>query len=64
MMRKADRSNPLACVDPGLRVFGLKGLRVADLSVCPLTPNGPTQAPAYLVGQAAVGKIIKEYSLE
>lgn len=35
MMGKED--NPLACVDSAFRVYGVEGLRVADLSVCPLT---------------------------
>lgn len=35
MMGKKD--NPLACVDKSFRVYGVEGLRVADLSVCPLT---------------------------
>lgn len=35
MMGKPD--NPLACVDSDFRVYGIEGLRLADLSVCPLT---------------------------
>ena len=31
------REDPLACVDADFRVHGVDGLRVADLSVCPLT---------------------------
>lgn len=35
MMGKRD--DPNACVDPSFRVFGVSNLRVADLSICPLT---------------------------
>lgn len=52
-----------ACVDKDLKVFGLESLRVADLSVCPLTPNNHTQSTAYLIGQVASEKIIQEYNL-
>lgn len=53
-----------ACVDSSGRVFGLQGLRVADLSVCPLTTNNHTQATAYLVGQKCADRLIKEYNLQ
>lgn len=53
-----------ACVDSDLHVFGLQNLRVADLSVCPFTPDAHTQATAYLIGQAAAEKIISEHQLE
>ena len=36
MGKKGDEG---ACVDSGFRVYGVEGLRVADLSVCPLTPK-------------------------
>ncbi|KAL8936667.1 MAG: hypothetical protein Q9211_004071 [Gyalolechia sp. 1 TL-2023] len=44
------------------RVVGLRGLRVADMSVAPLLPNAHTQAVAYLVGAVAADKIIAEHS--
>lgn len=50
-------------VDSEFRVVGLQGLRIADLSVCPLTTNNHTQATAYLVGQKAAEKLIAEYDL-
>jgi choline dehydrogenase-like flavoprotein len=62
MMGKED--NALACVDSDFRVYGVGGLRVADLSVCPLTPNNHTQATAYLIGHKAAEKLIAEYQLD
>ncbi|KAH7116109.1 choline dehydrogenase [Dendryphion nanum] len=56
-------SNPLAVVDSKFRVFGVDGLRIADLSVCPLTTNNHSQATAYLVGQKAAETLIAEYQL-
>ncbi|KAK6087260.1 putative aldehyde dehydrogenase [Seiridium cupressi] len=46
-----------ACVDSSFKVFGIKGLRVADLSVCPLVPNNHTQTTAYVVGYSAAASV-------
>ncbi|KAF5364083.1 hypothetical protein D9756_001021 [Leucocoprinus leucothites] len=46
-------------VDPDLRVKGISGLRIADLSVLPIVPAAHTQQPAYVVGEKA-GDLIKE----
>jgi choline dehydrogenase len=44
----------MAVVDPQLRVRGIQGLRVADSSVMPRVPTGPTNAPTIMVaGKAA-----------
>src|SRR5580698_638156 len=44
----------MAVVDPQLRVRGVEGLRVADSSVMPRIPTGPTNAPTFIVaGKAA-----------
>jgi choline dehydrogenase len=44
----------MAVVDPQLRVRGVEGLRVADSSVMPRIPTGPTNAPTFMVaGKAA-----------
>ncbi|KAJ3569077.1 hypothetical protein NP233_g5293 [Leucocoprinus birnbaumii] len=40
-------------VDPDLRVKGISGLRIADLSVLPKVPAAHTQQPAYVVGERA-----------
>ncbi len=46
-------TGPDAVVDSELRVHGLRGLRVADASVMPTIPSGPTNAPAYMIGGRA-----------
>ncbi|OZJ03926.1 hypothetical protein BZG36_03606, partial [Bifiguratus adelaidae] len=57
-----DKANDkLACVDSELRIHGLQNIRVADLSVCPLTPNNHTQATAYLIGEYAAEKILQSH---
>jgi len=38
-------------VDPKLKVYGTKNLRVADLSVAPLEVSAHTQATAYAIGE-------------
>ena len=46
-------------VDPQLRVRGLKGLRVIDLSVMPVIPSGNTHAPTMALAWRAA-EIIAE----
>ena len=46
-------SDPLAVVDPELRVHGLEGLRVADASIMPTLIGGNTSAPAMMIGERA-----------
>lgn len=52
--------DPLAVLDERLRVRGLKGLRVADVSIMPLLNSGHTQAPAYGIGEKAADLIIED----
>ena len=42
-----------AVVDGQLRVRGIRGLRVADASVMPTIPSGPTNAPSFMIGGRA-----------
>ncbi|KAK4667836.1 uncharacterized protein QC764_704250 [Podospora pseudoanserina] len=46
-------------VDDELRVYGTRGLRVADASVIPILPGGTTQLTVYVIGEKAAD-LIKE----
>ena len=46
-------------VDPSLRVRGVEGLYVADISVLPSVISGNTNAPAMALGYLAADKIMK-----
>lgn len=43
--KMGNSSDPMAVVDPELRVYGIKGLRVADASIMPNVVSGNTNAP-------------------
>jgi choline dehydrogenase len=50
-------SDPLAVVDPVLRVRGIQGLRVADASVIPVLPSGHTNWPTVMIAERAADLI-------
>jgi choline dehydrogenase len=47
-------------VDPGLRVHGLAGLRVADASVMPKIMSVNTNAAAIMIGEKAGDQIVRD----
>jgi choline dehydrogenase len=53
-------SDPLAVVDPQLRVHGIAGLRVADASVMPTITSGNTNAPTLMIAERAAHWIVQE----
>lgn len=52
-------SDPDAVVDPRLKVYGIKGLRVADASIIPNIVSGNTNIPTIMIGEKA-SDLIKE----
>ena len=51
-------TDPMAVVDPELRVIGVDGLRVADSSIFPRITNGNLNAPSIMVGEKASDHIL------
>lgn len=56
--RMGAASDPMAVVDPDLKVIGVEGLRVADSSIFPRVTNGNLNGPSIMVGEKAADHIL------
>lgn len=50
-------------VDPRLRVYGVRGLRIVDASVFPMVPRGNIQSTVYAVAERAADFVKEEWHL-
>lgn len=56
------KMGPDGVVDPTLKVYGVKGLRVVDASIMPKIVSANTNAASIMIGQKGADFIIKQYS--
>ncbi|XP_038217466.1 glucose dehydrogenase [FAD, quinone]-like [Zerene cesonia] len=56
-------TDPMAVVDPELRVYGIRNLRVIDSSIIPETIAAHTNAPAIMIGEKGADLIKSRWGL-
>lgn len=56
------KSDPAAVVDPRLRVYGIKHLRVVDASIMPVIPAAHTNAPTLMIAEKAADLIKQDWN--
>jgi len=56
--KMGDPADPMAVVDPELRVIGVEGLRIVDSSVMPTITTGNLNAPTIMIGEKGADHIL------
>jgi choline dehydrogenase len=56
-------SDPDAVVDPRLKVYGVKGLRVIDSSIMPMVPAAHTNVPSIMVGEKGADLVKEDWGV-
>jgi alcohol oxidase len=51
-------------VDPRLNVYGVKGLKVADMSICPSMVSANTYSTALVIGEKAAVITAEEFGIK
>ena len=59
--KMGSKSDPMAVVDPKLKVLGIDNLRVIDASIMPRVVGGNTNAATVMIGEKGADMIIKDY---
>lgn len=55
-------SDPMAVVDPELKVYGITGLRVIDASIMPTITSGNINAPVIMIGEKGADMVKASWS--
>ncbi|KAK5638307.1 hypothetical protein RI129_012602 [Pyrocoelia pectoralis] len=55
------RSDPKAVVDPRLRIYGMKGIRVIDASIMPRIISSNTNAVSIMIGEKGATMIKEDW---
>lgn len=54
----------MSVVDSKLKVYGVDGLRVADVSILPRVTTGNIMAPCVIIGERAANALRSDHSVE
>jgi len=60
-MRPSERGG---VVDPRLNVYGVQGLKIADLSICPSNVAANTYSTALVIGEKAAVIIAEDFGIK